>query len=114
MSASAEMLECGKMKSHVPATAGYCAFGNGDTETQSVSHNIDISFTSARVNVIVVSAYNPTAPSEICSAKIRPKTRFRRIEWVATHPLKRLSRQERRSSEFRGPFGRFPVRPRKS
>ena len=50
------MLVCGKMKSQVPAIEGYCAFASGEIETQSVSHNAAILFTSARVKVMLVVA----------------------------------------------------------
>src|SRR4051794_34735629 len=56
MSASDETLECGTMKSHVPAMDGYCAFMSGETEIESVSHRFAIFVTSSRVNVIVVFA----------------------------------------------------------
>src|SRR5450432_2034016 len=54
-SPSLEMLECGKMKSHVPAMPGYCELARGEMEMESVSQRLAISLTSVRLKVMDVS-----------------------------------------------------------
>ena len=93
----------------VEALDDLAPFGSGDTETQSVSHNIDISFTSARVNVMVVSACNRMAPRKIPSAEITPKTSCRRIEW-GPQPIRLSAYHVKRGDpgRFRGQLWPLP------
>src|SRR4051812_14208334 len=67
-SASAEMLLCGKMKSHVPAKEGYCEVARGEMITVSVSHRPAIIVRSERLNVMGVLAWAETRPVRAANA----------------------------------------------